>query len=90
MKDRFAQTESGSYGFIGEVQDLYDYVAEVTDKSYQQNLETLKQQAAVEETANKRYREFQQGGQNKYSTEGLTSAWEGLTDDAKRQNWLKE
>lgn len=90
LKERFAQTESGSYGFIGEVQDLYDYVAEVTDKSYQQNLETLKQQAAVEETANKRYREFQQGGQNEYSTEGLTSTWEGLTDDTARQNWLKE
>ena len=91
LKERFAQTESGSYGFIGEVQDLYDYVAEVTDKSYQQNLETLKQQAAVEETANARYREFQKGEQSeKYSTEGLASTWEGLTDDARRQNWLKE
>lgn len=91
LKERFAQTESGSYGFIGEVQDLYDYVAEVTDKSYQQNLEILKQQAAVEETANARYREFQKGEQSeKYSTEGLTSTWEGLTDDATRQNWLEE
>lgn len=91
LKEHFAQIESGSYGFIGEVQDLYDYVAEVTDKSYQQNLETLKQQAEVEKTANDRYRKFQRGEQSeKYSTEGLTSTWEGLTDDAKRQIWLKE
>lgn len=90
LKERFAQTESGSYGFIGEVQDLYDYVAEVTNKSYQQNLEILKQQAAVEEKANTAYRDFQQKGQEEYSTEGLTSAWEGLADDAQRQKWLTD
>lgn len=90
LKERFAQTESGSYGFIGEVQDLYDYVAEVTNKSYQQNLETLKKQAEVEETASAAYRDFQQKGQEKYSTEGLTSAWEGLTDDGERQKWLTD
>lgn len=90
LKERFAQTESGSYGFIGEVQDLYDYVAEVTNKSYQQNLETLKKQAEVEEKANTAYRDFQQKGQEEYSTEGLTSAWEGLADDAQRQKWLTD
>lgn len=88
LKERFAQTESGSYGFIGEVQDLYDYVAEVTNKSYQQNLETLKKQAEVEETANTNYRKFQQEGKENLSTEGLTSDWEKLTDDAERQKWL--
>lgn len=88
LKERFAQTESGSYGFIGEIQDLYDYVAEVTNKSYQQNLETLKEQAAVEEKANAAYREFQQEGKTNLSTEGLTSDWESQTDDAARQKWL--
>lgn len=91
LKERFAQTESGSYGFIGEVQDLYDYIAEVTNKSYQQNLETLKQQAAVEETASAKYKEFQKGKDSeKYSTEGLTSDWESQTDDAARQKWLTD
>lgn len=90
LKERFAQTESGSYGYIGEVQDLYDYVAEITDKAYQQNLETLKQQAAVEETANKQYREFQREGKEEYSTEKLTSTWEQLNNDTERQGQLQK